>query len=668
MHMELQNFTEIEETLFWDAPNYSQLGIFVQSTLLDFIGNEHHFDGSSEWNGPPTTRKRYQLVSDWEASLTNSPDELHIRLFSDKTNRHLSLWLYGSDQPGRIIMTLPDTEVEEGKSFIKEMFQILQLSLKKDVTAKRVQLNRIYSADQSVGQEWFSSFIVQMEALLQKRNRVHCQCTLSRPPSYEYTYNQISDWKSNLFNNWGNLSQVSCFLHNVDEYVGVAWNIDRNEFRLSVQSSQEERVDRLLGSLEKQAGLMPFVDSPLRQRLEGEQSIYFTKKVMDWEWFDSSMKELLKYLNKEIIYSDFSVYKLAEQPQPMTWEDKEPWLAFIHENWANISEAYCNISTSNLKFTFRCEPIHDWVSLRIQAPLRSRVLEITQDLQEKLGLQPIEGVSYGTVRSSGYYSIGNWSNPGFAKAVEHAVSQFPKYSLKQAEIIEEKGESERKHNAFSDFKSFVERLAKGKRYIAAHLQIKGPSGAQMGIHVLNKCTKLELKSHLSPDKFPEFVKSFDEELDLKKIAETKEQAESQNKSLKDSFLVLILLPLFTAVLTSTVLSEQFRTAAIPKYSLQIVSPNSEDGKPIVLPTQQFEVYWKLQSERWFQKKIDIDSPASYRLFGKGSLIEHKKNVRPGVKLNLSPGTYQMEVTSVPSGEQRSVTFTITASKSNNLRP
>jgi len=667
--MESRNVTEVEETLFWDAPDYPRLGAFVQSTLLPFVGDEQRFDGTSKWNGPPTTRKMYESVSDWEASLLASPDEVHITLSSDKTNRRLSLRFYGSDHPGRITLTLPDAEVEDAKRFIKEMAQSLHLSFTQDGIEKGVQLERIYRTDQPVGWEWFSSLIVKMEALFQKRNHVRCKYKLSEPLGYDYTYSQIADWKSNLFDNWGKISQASCFLYGYsDDWVGVDWYLDRNEFRLSVKSAQEEMVDRLIGALEKQAGLPPLSGNPFRQRLEGEQGIYFTKKTMDWEWFDRSTNELFKYIGKEINYSDFSVSKIAEQPQPMTWQEKEPWLAFIHENWASIAEAYCYIGTNKLNFTFKCEPIHDWVSLRIQAPVRSRVLEITQDLQEKLGLQPIEGVSYGPVRSSGYYSIGNWSNPGFAKAVEQAVSQFPKYSVKQAEVIEEKGEAERKHNAFTNFKLFVERLAKGKRYIAAHLQIKGPSGAQMGIHVLNKCTRLELKSHLSPDKFPELVKLFDEELDLKKIAESKEQAERQNKSLKDSFWVLILLPLITAVLTSTVLSEQFRTAAIPKYSLQIVSPNSEDGKPIVLPAQQFEVYWKLQSERWFTKTINIDSPANYRLFGNGSLIEHKENVQPGVKLSLSPGTYQMEITSVPSGEQRSVTFTITTPESNNKLP
>lgn len=667
--MESQKVTEIEDSFLWDATDYPQLGAFVETMALPFVGEEHRFEGTSKWNGPPTTKKEYESVSDWEASLPASPDELRINVYSDKTNRRLYLRLYGSDRPGSITLTLPDAEVEDAKRFIKVMSQTLQLSPKQDGSERAVELERIYRTDQSVSPEWFSSIIDKMEALLQKRNHAQCEFKLLDPPGYNYTYSHIPDWKSNLFDNWSKISRVSCSLYNYsDERVGVDLSLERNELRVRVKSSQEEMVDRLIAALEKHAALSPSSGKPFRERLEGEQSIYFTKRTMDWEWFDRSINELLKHVGNEINYSDFSVSRIAQQPQPITWQDKDPWLAFIHENWAGISEAYCYITTNKLNITFRCEPIHDWVSLRIQAPERSRVLAITQDLKERLGLQPIEGLSYGPVRSSGYYSIGNWSNPAFAKAVEQAVSQFPKYSVNQAEVIEEKGEAERKHNAFPSFKLFVERLAKGKRYIAAHLQIKGPSGAQMGIHVLNKCTRLELKSHLSPDEFPELVKLFDEELDLKKIAETKEQAESQKKSLKDSVWVLILLPLITAFLTSTVLSDQFKTAAIPKYSLQIVSPNAEDGKPIVLPAQQFEVYWKLQSERWFKKRTDLDSPASYRLFGKGSLIEHKENVRPGVKLNLPPGTYQMEITSVSSGEQRSVTFTITPPESSNKLP
>jgi len=666
--MQSQNITDIEATLYWDVPDYPRLGAFVQSTLIAFMGDEHHFNGTSKWNGTPAMRKSYGLLSDWRASLLDLPDEINISLSSNNPNRHLYLRFYGANLLGNITITVPDAEVEEAKRLIKEMSQALQLSFKQDGTEKRVGLERSYRTSQSIGLEWFSSFIDSLEELIGKVTRISCRYKLSESPGYSYTYEQFTDWKRGVFENWGKISQVSCSLSKMEENINVDWHLERNEFRLSVESSKKERVDSLIDTLEKQANLSVFIGNSYIQPLVGEQNTYFTECPINWEWFEGSVTELWKYFANEITYSDFSASKISEQSKPMTWQDKESWLVFIRENWANISQAYCYISNNKLNLTFNCEPIHDWVSLRIRAATHSRVLEITQDLQEKLELQPIEGVSYGPVRSSGYYSISKWSNLGFAKAVEQAVSQFQKYSLTEALVIEEEGKGERKHNTFHDLPSFLKRLSQGKGYIEAHIQIKGSRGAQMGVHVLNKCTRLELKSHLSLSKFPELVQLFDDELDLDKIAETKEQAESKNKSFKDSVWVLIFLPVFMAVLTSTLLSDQFRTAAIPKYSLQVVNPRSENGKPIVLTTQPFEVYWKLQSERWFKKRIDLNSPVSYRIFGKDSLIKHEENAYPGMKLNLPPGTYQMEITSVLSGEQSSITFTINGGESKNKLP
>ena len=656
--MDTQSVSEIQENLSWDAPDYSRLVEFIKTRLIPFMGDDQSFNGTATWSGPPTRTKRYQSVSDWETSVTASPDDLYINLSSYKTGRNLYMNLYATDNRARISITVPDAEVDQAKHLLTEMAQTLQMSIKPDRAENEVQLERLYRTDQSADQAWFTAFIAQMDAALPKGKQAHCGYKLSVSPGYDYSYNQFEEWKTNLFANWGKISQLRCALYNSSERISVDWYLDRNEFRLTAKSSDEKKVDSLIAVMEKQAGLTPVSASYVRPRLEGEQNIYFTAKSMDFAWFEKSINEILKYIGKDNYYSDFSASKMAEQPKPITWQEKQPWLDFIRDNWANVGETFCFISSEKLNFTIRCEPIHDWVFLKVQATLRSRALEITQDLEKQLDLQPIEGLSYGSIRSSGYYSIGDWSNSGFADAVKKAVDQFPKYSLRQAELIEEKGKGDRKHYSFPTFELFLERLGKDKRYIAAHLQVKGPHGAQMGVHVLNKCTRLELKSHLSPDKFPDLVELFDKELDLEKIAETKEQAEDQKKSLKDSGWVLILLPILLAILTSGVLSDSFRNAAFSKYTLQIVSPSADEGKPIVMPAQPFEVYWKLQTEHWFRKTIDLDSPANYRLFGKGSLMEHRENVHPGVKFNLPPGTYQMEITSVPSGEQHSFTFTI----------
>jgi hypothetical protein len=66
--------------------------------------------------------------------------------------------------------------------------------------------------------------------------------------------------------------------------------------------------------------------------------------------------------------------------------------------------------------------------------------------------------------------------------------------------------------------------------------------------------------------------------------------------------------------------------------------------------------------------VDTDSPADYRLFANGVLKEEKKNVLPGVRLELAEGTYLMQITSVPAGEQASVIFTVGQTDAKKAEP
>lgn len=661
--MKSQNEVEVTDHFSWDNPSCTKLIEFSQSTIIPFVGADYHFNGSYQWNGSPTKRKRYDSIDDVDTSPAIIPDEINLYFSSNESNPRVSIWLTKAGQSGNITITLPESRSLDASNLIKEMSKALNLAdgykdAGRTEARTNVTVEKFYSADSSINWNWIASLSNKMEVLLQGENNITCSCVPLEPSGYKYDFNKIEDWKSNLQENWGNLAEAKCIIYGDSEELSAMLDLRRNEFRLKATSSKKERTDELIDSLKEYINLPIIAGNPFRQRVEGQQNTYFTEKTINWEWFEKSYSEIFTYLAKDANYSSFSVKKVTDGAHSLTWQDKEPWFVFIHENWSNILHTHSHISTNNLNITVDCEPTHDWLSIKVEAMPQSRASEIIQDLESKLGLKRIAGNAYGVIKSSGYYSVGNWSNNGFAKAVAQAVSLIPKYSLVRAEVVEERGETERKHNTFSTYQDFAERLNKGKRYIEAHLHIKGPAGSQIGIHALDKGKRLQINSPLSPEDFSELVKFFDDELDLKKIADTKEQAESEKKSLKDSIWVLIFLPLLISVLTSTILSEQFRSAAIPKYTLQIVTPTSEDGRPIVLSSRQFEVYWKLQTERWFKKTIDINSPANYRLFGNGTIIEHKNDVRPGIKFSLPKGTYQMEIISTQTEEQRSITFTI----------
>lgn len=654
-----EGLTEVKEQLNWPTPDFPGLGAFVRSSLAPFVGEGHRLYATHTWKGSPETSKTYVSLDAWEAALASAPDKASVNLESDgAAGRRLYIWLDEGGRRGSVSLNVPDADVEEAKRLLRGMPAALGLLPPEEVAAdKRAELWRAYRPGPDFGREWFASFVDFVRTAVRGATEERCHYRLSPSDGLAYTYRDDDSWKADLRRDWEKVVYVSYDLDGPAERARVEWDRAAGEVRVRADAAGEERARALSETLERQAKLPRSAGTPYRQRLQGEQDFYFAQNPTTWEWLDAAVAELFKYVGDESAYTEFTASKAGEQSQAKrSWQEKEPWLEFVRGHWGQVMMARCYVSTADLNCTFEFEPPHDWLALRVLAPSHSRVSEIMQNLEGKLGLQPVEGAPYGSTRSSGYYSVINWKNEGFAKAVGRAVEEFPKYSIRQATVIEEKGETDLDHKSYDDLKTFLTRLAQGKPYAEAHLHIKGPRGAQMAVHATDKCRKLELKSHLPPDKFRDLANIFDEELGLKKIAETKEQAEGQGRDWGKTLFITAVLPVLLALLTSTVLSDQFKNAAIPKRSFHVVNPRPQgDDKAVVLPAPQpVDVHWELQTERWFSKHVDTESPADYQLFANGIFKEEKKNVRRGVRLELSEGNYLMQITSVPTGEQASL--------------
>ena len=165
------------------------------------------------------------------------------------------------------------------------------------------------------------------------------------------------------------------------------------------------------------------------------------------------------------------------------------------------------------------------------------------------------------------------------------------------------------------------------------------------MHVLEDHSKIEIKSSLSRDEFPDLVKVFQKHIGLKKIANTREEAESPKSGIKDSLWVLLALPIVLTVLTNAILTDQLKNAPYSKNTLEIVAPIPSKDKAVILPTGKIHLLWVLKHEQWFRIHLNRDRAAEVLILNAtGDRIEQKPQARPGVEFTLPPGSYQAIVT------------------------
>jgi hypothetical protein len=146
-------------------------------------------------------------------------------------------------------------------------------------------------------------------------------------------------------------------------------------------------------------------------------------------------------------------------------------------------------------------------------------------------------------------------------------------------------------------------LGNDKAYTEAYLRLEGPRGKVLYVGLTGKLSKLEIRSSERPGNFSRILKQLEKRLTLAVVSVTATVPEK--KTLKDSALVLIVLPVATAFATGTVFSDTFRGWIPTKPQLEIISPSAG----IVPPN--FEVRWQLQTESFGSKQINDRSKASF---------------------------------------------------------
>ncbi len=224
------------------------------------------------------------------------------------------------------------------------------------------------------------------------------------------------------------------------------------------------------------------------------------------------------------------------------------------------------------------------------------------------------------------------------------------------------GEEGQSLQTFDDFNTFVKRLRDEKLYDEGHFKLEGPRGAALSIHMLGKRSRLEIKSSISPDEFPNLVQIFKNNLGLKKIAETREAAEIQKSAVKDSLWVLIVLPLFITILTNAILTDQVKNAPYSKNTLEIISPLKNNDKSTILPQRDVSIVWHIRHEKWFRAQVLRDVRAHLQIFNaSGTTAEEKLDASPGVRVQLEPGFYQAVITVNDYGLSEKVSFEIPTS-------
>ena len=148
---------------------------------------------------------------------------------------------------------------------------------------------------------------------------------------------------------------------------------------------------------------------------------------------------------------------------------------------------------------------------------------------------------------------------------------------------------------------------------------------------------------MPPQKLAEITRVFQKNLTLKelKIPDDKAKEEEKAKGLFDKLGIPILVAVATFLLSST-----FWANLTPKYDLQITVPPVPQGQSITLTVQTVPIEWRVEVEQWFNKRTELDSEATIRVLQDGiNEVQKLELQRPGTKINLDPGTYDLEVIS-----------------------
>jgi len=659
----------------WLNPDASLLSNFIKTVLIPGLGEGSRIYASIDRHGPfdTTSEDKFDTFDAWQEEFVKDEIEKDIisidfQVRSSKTDDYINLSVNFERNEISIWSVVPESILPDRQELIIKIEE--ELSLKRPIKANRDGKSLVTGKNNlSLRRSYFvpkpsdpKQFIDAFSAIIKKHElkNINGSITYSNPVGLEKTSSIHESWCQEIETQWDNIEKISHRSDNGKLQLSLYWYYLRNILDLSLYDDDDSIITNLIAELENGLNINHQDQKYPRIKLEGGERTFFTRDNVDVHWFKMAVETISSYLSPDS-YCNLGIILDKNRPQKFVWQDIHDWEQNVLDNWDNLIEASGYFSGLNMFIDFRFNHKRERVTFEIRAVTQAKAEEVFDKFTEVMNLEAIEGNVYKTPQSSGYFAISSWRNTDFAKALKSIIRQFikDKYILINANIIEARGDGRNQIQSFNNFSSFISRVEDDRVYDGLYIEIQGPRGAALSVRMSQKRSRLEIKSSVSANEFTNIVDIFKENLGLKKIASSKEAAESAKSGLKDSFWVLLFLPILTTLLVNLLLTEQVKNAPYSRNTLDVISPLKNNDKPTLLPEKEVSIVWHLKHEQWFNIQVMRNVQADIQILdANGSTVEHTPEASPGIKYLLQPGYYQVIVTLNSYGLSEKVSFEI----------
>lgn len=625
------------------ANGFDLLKDWLRSADFEFLGTDFKFSGTLVKNGMPERREKYISISEFIVKAENSQDTVNVSISSRDYEQTISLNIETAEQSIRISIEGPGEQSEIIKERFQTIIHTLQLSPKsgKPQQDTKVHFNAVYSKKKFLSPDSIIQFI--NENPVKGTGGFYAVYTLFSKLQYSYDENDMVLFTDKVASLWEDISKIAFNLDCAETHVHFDFHFDRNELNLNINGGTSDAVDKVARMLENKLELDPSRDPYLPRQFNGTKKQYFAKEEISTEWMTKALA-MIGSMNGIQRYFSGQLFFLGNQPNSLSYGKQDTFEKGIQEHWKNLSSVYCSVSGSECDLYFTCDIQRELISVEIKAATSDIVDRIFMNVENKMGLDKVEGVPYRYRRFAKTYEIINWtSNRDFAEAIQEAIKiGFPvKYVVHNAYAEEDKG-SDALQPLF-DVPGFVEWVKDNSRkFSLVEISLEGPREAAVGISANLKKMQLAIRGSFTRSIFNQLTGVFEDKLDLKLLKEVKNPDSLQKSTKGESPVIKIVIAVLAFIASAAILNE-----AVPKYELQLTRPlQLEDKKPVEKKSDKIYIDWVVKKKQWWHTSQSANNKVNILIFNDEQIpIKTIADTSPPVKIELDPGLYDIQVVS-----------------------
>ncbi len=641
----------LQLTYTWPKPDLHLLLEEIRNIGLAFVGNVSNVWGSMDEPGDIPVQHAIRTLEDCDALVVLPKDKFYLSISSSSPTRSLTFSVRFSSNDLRIIAEVEHENNSVARQLLLDFGQALGAKplLSEDQQLKLISAEREYHYPKPVESQPFVSLVTWFEAQF-----------LIPPDQFELRYlslgtrrssANLQKFKEELTRQWSTIEEIRLWIYTPLAQVSINVNADREELRVEISKVTQSEVDTLFEALQSQFQLNAKQGTIPRQ---GESRRYLTRQSLDSKWVSKTISMLDIYFNTKRYF--VGRYTLNDNPSREAYhEDLTVWQTKILDNWSQVASASMQFDEKELRIEVGFDPLRDQIQLRVEAINPTKVQEVFHQLEKDLELEILPVQIYGR-KTSGYYEIRGWRKDLFAQAIETAMQQYvgDKFALTEAYL--DIGPAEKRETEiYTSFPEFLKRIGGGEEYPYAKIAVEGPHGKALAVEAYDEHQKLYISSTFESGEFEELEGLFKTSLRLTKISDETDKPPGIPAPGPGQDILKYLVTALVGFLLSSV----FWANIFTKYNLSITLPQVTEGETLVIGTTKIPVEWVLESEQWFQKKVDRDSYARIRVLKDGILpVVILDSRKPGTTLELEPGSYVLEVVSIVSQQADTIRVSI----------